>query len=344
MFLSQTVKKSLIVSILPLALTACALSSCKAAPSGSSAPAATVNPLAAAAADPARVIAKVNDLVITRGDLERAKKIVMANKPGLTIPPVLYLEFETQTLNQLISTELLYQESRKLEIKDLDQQVKEKMAQIRKGFPRQEDFERELKKISLDEKGLEASTRRDLAIAYLINTTIASKVEVSEDEVKKFYQDNPDKFKQPEMVRASHILIGVNGKASAEVKKAAREQAEKLRRDLAAGADFAKLAREVSSCPSGKQGGELGLFPKGKMDPVFEKAAFELKPGSLSEVVETPFGYHIIKVAERKKAADVPLAAAKDKIKDYLRAQKISTGSETLAAEARKSAKVEVML
>jgi peptidyl-prolyl cis-trans isomerase C len=341
MYMSQAVKKSLVVSMIPLTLSACTLSSSRVAPTPS---AAQLTPAAQSAVqDPAKVVARVNDMVITRGDLERAKKIVLANKPGLAIPPLLYKEFETQTLNQLIGTELLYQASQKLELKDLDQRVKEKMAQIRKGFPRPEDYQRELNKIGMDEKALTESTRRDLAVAYLINTGIAANVKVSEDEVARFFRENPDKFKQPELVRASHILIAVDGKATPAEKKAAKEKAEKLRRELADGADFAKLAREFSACPSGKQGGDLGLFGKGRMDPGFEEAAFALKPGELSQVVESRFGYHVIKLVERKSPEEIPLAAARQRIEDYLKMQKTNSAVEAFVGAARNKAKIELL-
>jgi len=335
MSFSKALRKSLMVmSLLPLLLSACSVSSSKVSPAAPTAVPDELN----------KPVARVNDTLITRAELDRAKKVVLANKPALVIPPLLQKEFELQTLNQLISSELLLQASRKLEIKDLDRQAQDQVAQIKRRFPDPKDFARELDKIGVDEQGLVESTRRDLAIAYLVNTSVAVNIEVSEAEIKKFYDENQDKFRQPEQVRASHILIGVDNKAGIEERKAARTKADRLRQELANGADFATLARDNSTCPSSKQGGELGYFGKGNMEPQFEKAAFALKPGGLSEVVETRYGYHIIKLAERKSAGEIPLSAARDKVKSYLKAQKINAASEAFVGEARKNAKIEVLL
>ncbi|MGC9974420.1 MAG: peptidylprolyl isomerase, partial [Gaiellaceae bacterium] len=164
--------------------------------------------------------------------------------------------------------------------------------------------------------------RRDLVIAHFIQLTIVPKVTVSEEESRKFYDQNQDKFVGGETVRASHILVGVDAKATAEEKQKAREKAEKLRKELAAGADFATLARENSTCPSSKQGGDLGYFGKGQMVPPFEQAAFALKPGGLSDVVETQFGYHIIKLVEKKGPETVAFKDAQPRIGEYLKNQK----------------------
>ncbi len=303
-----------------------------------------IAPGESSAADLQKVVARVNDKEITGADLNRAKKIILASKPSLQIPPFMQKDFETQTLNQLISTELLYQASQKLDIKDLDKQAEDKLAGIKKRFPDPKVYAAELQKIGLDEKGMYESARRDLAIAYLVNTKIAPDITVSDEEIKKFYDQNPDKFRQPEQIRASHILIGVDSKATPEAKKAARDKAERLHKELVDGADFAKLARENSTCPSGKQGGDLGYFGKGRMVPQFELAAFALKPGGLSSVVETPFGYHIIKLTDRKKTETITLSVAREKIVGYLRAQKTNAAIEAFVGEARKNAKINVLL
>jgi peptidyl-prolyl cis-trans isomerase C len=337
MYLSKASSKKLIaVSMLLLFNSACSVPPSKVGTG--------IAPGEPSAADLQKVVARVSGKEITRAELDQAKRIILANKPGLQIPPLLQKEFETQALNQLISTELLYQASRKLEIKDLDKQAEDKLVEIKKRFPDPKVYAAELQKIGIDEKGLLESARRDLAVAYLVNTQIAPQIKVSDEEIKKFYDQNPDKFRQEEQVRASHILIGVDSKAGPEEKKAAREKAEKLHKELVNGADFAKLAKDNSTCPSSKQGGDLGYFGKGRMVPQFEQAVFTLQPGGLSGVVETGFGYHIIKLTDRKKAETIPLAAARDKIESYLRAQKTNAAVEAFVGEARKNAKIDLLL
>ena len=309
--------------LLPV-VSACSLGHSKAAPAA----------LTAAAFEAVKPVAEVNGTRISRAELDRAKKVVLANKPGLKVPPLLQKEFELQTLNQLISSELLFQAGRKLEAKDLDRQASHWIYST-SGVRSEE---------RVDEQGLLESTRRDLTIAYLVNTQIAAEVEVSEAEIDTFYQQNPDKFGPQELVRARHILIGVDGKAGAEERKSARVKAETLRDELAKGADFAELARANSTCPSSKQGGDLGFFGRGKMVPHFEMAAFALQPGGLSSVVETQYGYHLINVTERNRTEQIPLAAAQEKIRFYLKTQKINAAIEIFVAAARKSAKIELYL
>jgi peptidyl-prolyl cis-trans isomerase C len=289
-------------------------------------------------------VARVNGVAISAQELTRASKVMLSGQNGMLPSADQQKEFEKQALQQLVSAELLYQAGQKLEIKDLDKQVDDKLAQGRAKFGNEEGFAKAMKELDMQEKDLRDYTRRDLIITNFIEKSIVPKVTVSEEDARKFYNENPDKFTKSEAVKASHILIGVDQKATAEEKKAAREKAEKLRKELAGGADFAALAKGSSTCPSSQQGGDLGYFGKGQMVPAFEVAAFSLKPGEISEVVETQFGYHIIKLTDKKAAEKVEFKEARPRIEDYLKNQKVGAAVNDYLAEARKTAKIETLL
>lgn len=135
-------------------------------------------------------------------------------------------------------------------------------------------------------------------------------IAVSEEEVKEYYEANKEMFKAPEMVRASHILV--------QTEEEIKEIAEKIE----GGASFEDMAKESSKCPSGNNGGDLGEFSRGKMVPEFEEAAFTLEIGKVSEPVKTQFGYHLIKVTEKKEAATQEFEAVKANITNQLTAMK----------------------
>jgi peptidyl-prolyl cis-trans isomerase C len=285
-------------------------------------------------------VARVNGIVIDAAELRRATKVLLR---GQAVPEGQQAEVDKQALAQLLSAELLYQASAKMEIKDIDKQIDARLAEGKARFAKQEDFVKAIKDLEMDEKDLREYTRRDLLISRFVESVIAPNVKVTEEDARTFYSQNPDKFNRGESVRASHILIGVDATATAEEKKKAAEKAEKLRKELAGGADFATLAKGNSTCPSSQQGGDLGFFGKGQMVPPFEKSVFALKPGEISDVVETQFGYHIIKLTERKPAETVTFKEAQARIEEYLKGQKINVAVGEYVAEARKAAKIEIL-
>jgi len=301
----------------------------------------------AAAAAPSAVaplqgaVARVNGSAIDAIELRRAKKVLLR---GQTVPAEQQAALEKQAVEQLISAELLYQAAAKLDVADLDKQIDAKMVQGKARFKDEQEFTKAIKDLEMDEKDLREYTRRDLLISRFIETEFASKTSVSEAESRSFYDKNLDKFKRDESVKASHILIGVDAKATADDKKKAREKAETLHKELVSGADFAVLAKGNSTCPSSQQGGDLGFFGKGQMVPSFEKAAFALKPGEISPVIETQFGYHIIKVAEKKPAEATDFKDVKIQIDEYLKGQKVNEAIQKYLADARKTAKIEILL
>lgn len=286
-------------------------------------------------------VAIVNGVTIDAIELRRAEKVMLR---GQSVSAEQQAMVDKQALEQLLSAELLYQAASKLEVKDLDKQVDEKLAQGKARFANEQDFAKAIKDLDMDEKVLRDYTRRDLLISKFVESTIVPTIKVTEQEARAFYDQNPDKFTRSETVKASHILIGTEPNASAEDKKKAREKAEKLRKELAGGARFEELAKGNSSCPSSQQGGDLGFFGKGQMVPPFEQAAFALKPGEISDVVETQFGYHIIKLTDKKAAETVTFKEAQPRIEEYLKGQKINTAVGDYVTEARKTAKIEVLL
>ena len=307
-------------------------------------PAATPTPSGLTEQELQEVVARVNGREITRGEFERSKKILQAGQPGMKIPLYLQKDFDKQALDQLVNSELLYQAGQKLEVTDLEKNAEAKLALIKSGFADEKAYARELEYISMTESMLLDYSRRDLVIANFVDTRLAADLKVSDEEIRKFYDENPEKFLQQEQVRVSHILIGVDAKAGADEKKNAREKAERLQKELAGGAEFAVLAKEHSTCPSAKEGGDLGYFGKGKMVPPFEQAAFALHPAQISSVVETGFGYHILKQTGRLEAEVVPLDLAAQKIEAFLMARKVSQATAAFVGEARQDAKIELLL
>ena len=154
-----------------------------------------------------------------------------------------------------------------------------------------------------------------LARTY-VQKEIIGKINLTEKDYEAYYDAHKKEFENPERVKARHILVAVKADATPEQKEAARKKAEELLAKAKAGGDFAKLAQENSDDPGSKaKGGDLGFFTQGSMVGKFEEAAFALKPGELSDVVETEFGYHIIKLEERKAAEQQPYESVKEQVK-----------------------------
>jgi peptidyl-prolyl cis-trans isomerase D len=172
--------------------------------------------------------------------------------------------------------------------------------------------------------------KRKVKYALLDLQAIRNRTIVSPQDVQRYYEDNEQQYAQPEQVRASHILLKTEGKDDATVKK----QAEDLLAKVKAGADFAQLATKFSEDEGSKvKGGDLGFFPKGQMVPEFDTAAFSLEPGKISDLVKSQFGYHIIKVIEKKPATKRTLDEVRAQIEDQLKSQRAQEEAQRIVKD-----------
>ena len=222
--------------------------------------------------------------------------------------------------------------------------VAEQLAAVKQRFPSEAEFNKALEENNLTESKIKADIKRDMAIQQLLDKEVDQKVKISDDESKTFYDTNPQLFQQPERVEASHILIKVAEDAPDEQKAEARKKINEIQQKVKKGEDFAELAKTYSEGPSAPRGGELGFFGRGQMVKPFEDAAFELKPNEPSDVVETRFGYHLIKVSDKQPAKKVAYADVKDRINKHLKDQKLRTERQLFFEKLKKDAKIEKFL
>ena len=290
-------------------------------------------------------VAVVNGVAISRSDFDR-EVFAIKNRiaPQGKLEPAQEEQLRKSVLEKMIGGELLFQASKKKGIKVEPAAVDAELAQLKKRFPDDKTFKEAMSRSGVTEAVLKSQMQKNLSIERLIDQDFAAKATVTPEEAKDFYEKNKEKFKHPEQVRASHILIEVKPDAPEAEKKAARAKIEAIQKRLKAGEDFAKLAQENSQCPSSKRGGDLGYFAKCQMVPAFETAAFALKPGAVSDIVETQFGYHIIKVTDKKAEGTVPFDTAKDQIMQRLKMAKVQEAVGRYVAELEKSAKIERLL
>ena len=296
-----------------------------------------------ASASPGATLLKVNGKPITRSELDRSLKILFAQNPQTKqLSPGELKKAEDSVLEQLTNSEILYQAAQEVEIADLEQLVQRQMAENRAKFLSDADYQAALDGMRMTAREMEEFTRRDIAINRLIEKRFAEKAQVTEDEAKKFYQENRARFfEKAQSVRASHILIGTKGTDTPEQRKQAKEKAQALWQRARGGEDFAALARSESSCPSGAKGGDLGRFGKGETVAPLEKAAFALEPGELSEPFETQAGYHILKLTEKVAPRTEPYEEVREKIMEYLKREKVRGELPAYLKELRDKARIE---
>jgi peptidyl-prolyl cis-trans isomerase C len=263
---------------------------------------------------------------------------------GMQIPEHLQVQVRKEVIDELVNRELIFQESVKKGVAIEPEQVEKELDAIKQRYPDKKEFDAIMSSMKMNEERLKSQIAQRSAITALIEQEIVSKIEISDAEIQSFYDDNTQLFERPEEVRASHILIRVAQDAGQEEKAEARKALAEVRTKAEAGEDFAELARAHSQCPSAQNGGDLGYFSKGKMVPAFEKAAFELEPDKVSDIVETDFGYHLIKVTDRRAAGTIGFDEVRPRIATNLRNERIQADLVEYLEQLRESATIEMFV
>ncbi len=302
--------------------------------------------LAAEKKAPADKAASVNGVAISKNDFDRELGffIKRANRSGQQVPEAQMGAMKNEVLNSLIDRELLYQESQKKGIKVDPKEVSDQLQKIKQRYPSEDEFKKLLADMELTESDVQKQIERGMAIQELIDKEVAAKIKIGDEGVKSYYDANPQLFQQPEQVKASHILIKVDADAPQTKKDEARKKIESVREKAKKGEDFATLAKTYSEGPSGPSGGDLGYFRRGQMVKPFEEAAFSLKTNETSDIVETRFGYHLIKVVDKKPAQKVAYAEVKERLSEHLKQQKMDSETVTYIQGLRSGAKIEKFL
>jgi peptidyl-prolyl cis-trans isomerase C len=290
------------------------------------------------------VLARVNGEDVSKGEFDRAVAALEARNGG-PVPAEQRDRILRDVLDQVVAYKLLIQESRARKIATADAEVDERMKEIQAQFPSEDAFKQMLtsRRTTLDQ--VRSDVRQDITVQKLIASEIAGKVGVKPEQLTDFYAKNPDQFKQPERVRASHILITVPKGADAAARTAARTKAADILQDVKAGKDFAALARQHSQDPgSAQNGGDLGFFQQGQMVGPFNDMAFRLAPGLTSDLVETEFGFHIIRVAEKQAARTVPLEEVRPQLEQYLERQNREQQTDAFVRGLRAKGRIEILI
>lgn len=280
---------------------------------------------AAMKAEAGTVVVKVNGKSVTKLDVQRQEDMLMQQLQQYADSSQMEQmkpNVRKQAVDNAINRVLLEEAVNKLGIKADKKAVDERADVYRKNFVSDDAFKADLVKRGLTADQLRHEIELGIMAEDLFNRRTANLKPVTEQDAKNFYDNNEDRFVQPERVRASHILIAVNKDDADSTRARKKKDAQRILAEIKKGADFADEARKYSGDPNKAQGGDLGYFERGRMVPEFEKAAFALKTGQLSGIVETPFGYHIIKVVDHAMPSTVPFDQAKQNIEQYLGNQK----------------------
>jgi peptidyl-prolyl cis-trans isomerase C len=276
-----------------------------------------------------------------RRELARVEQQVVSS--GGTLDAAQRNEIRKDILDRTVEITLLHQASAERNIEVPEEEVQAEMDGIRARFPSADDFQEALKGISMTEEELEKQIRRDMTVQKLVLAIVEERAPTTDSDVRAYYQDNPDLFREPEQVKASHILILLEQGADDAERKEALSRIQAAQRKLRDGADFGETAKEFSEGPSGPNGGDLGFFARGQMVPPFEEAAFAMTVGQVSDVVETQFGLHLINVTDKRPAQTIAFEEVEANIRDRLRGEQAQVVMGEYVEELRSAAEIEIL-
>ena len=268
-------------------------------------------------------------------ELDRLVRFYMGH--GMTMDEVKknLPKLEEKAMEQAIGAKLLLDRSEQLDVPvtaaDIDAEVQKVVMQV----GGEENFKKALEAQGVTEVQFRKELEKGAKVNKLVEQACAGVPDPTEDEVAAFFEAHKAEFVTPPQVLCQHILVKGTSSEAFEKIRAIRERIVKD------GADFAEEAKKNSDCPSGQEGGSLGWFGRGMMVPEFDKAAFEMKKGEVSDIVTTQFGYHIIYKADEKGGGAQTLVDVHDQVKDLLRHEARGRAMDNFVAELRANAKIE---
>ncbi|WP_222862868.1 peptidylprolyl isomerase [Geothermobacter ehrlichii] len=276
-----------------------------------------------------RPLLRVNDRVLSaeRFDREFARSL----PADRLLSPDERRDLRRSFLAQIIDRELILAEADRLDLQVTAGELTRARREIERDYADRE-FEQMLERRGLTLDEWQRQLTDELLIEKVIDLQVRSRIAISDQEVAAYYRDHRDEFDRPEQARARQIVVG------------SREEGERLLGLLRQGESFAEVARAHSLSPDAEQGGDLGWFPRGQMPPEFDRAVFSLPVGRLSDLVKSPYGYHIFLVEERRPARRLALDEARDEIRKILRRQAEKTAFQSWLKELRRRARIEIDL
>lgn len=282
------------------------------------------------------VVAVVNGAEISLdnfiGELLRMERLLLDTGRPLTAPQVTRLRGEA--LEGLVNREILYQESKKT-VRVTDAEIAAELERLKDEFQSETDFAKASPSLSVQ-------VERDIAIRKCVDTVYTSKAIVTDADIRSYYDSHRDSFRQPEQVKANYILIKVGAQWDEAKRAEAKWKIEDIRKKALDGQDFVLLARTYSEDATASWGGYIGYVRWNPLLSPIERALFALKPGEVSDVVETKTGYHLVKAMERKPEMIQPFEEVKDQLRALLKQEKGRQEANAAIANARQGAKIEI--
>ena len=292
----------------------------------------------AAATSGTDVMARVNGHPILRRDFDLAVQLQFRGRRN----PVGLKELQAlrdQVLEGLIDNELLYQKAVKSEAPVPDADVEAEFQKMEEGFATADAFSAVLKRNGVGEAEFKDQLRRTLLVTRFVDRQVVGEINVPDEDVRRYYDQNPAEVNRKEAVQLTQILVRVTPDADARARATAREKIEAILKEVKSGGDFADLARKYSEDREARKTGHTGWIVRGNGPPTIERSAFALQPGQTSDVVESRLGFHILKVLQKRAEGPVPYEEAMETIRAKLlareRAGKIRAYVDDLKEQAR---------
>ncbi|MCF6150020.1 MAG: hypothetical protein E3K37_15310 [Candidatus Kuenenia sp.] len=283
--------------------------------------------------DSKKVVATINGEDITQAEVER-----VLNRFKNQIPPDRIASVEKQVLEGLVAQKLFLQFIKEKKITVGDDVLNAELDKVREDIQMNPGLAgKSLEEVLESHGSTVEDLKRDIIISMSLEKFFAA--DVADEKVREYFEKNKQIYDGTE-VKASHILVDTRNAQSEEDLKKAKAKIDKIKSEVAEGKkDFAKLAEEYSDCPSAKKGGDLGYFQrKGQMVEPFAAVAFALKVGEVSDVVQTQFGYHIIKVTDIKQGEEVNF----DDLKPEIKLDMLKQNADALLNRLKQQAKIEI--
>ena len=294
------------------------------------------------------IVARVNNTIITRADLRRGQETmeseVRQKLPG-TADSVIKTR-EKDVLRDLIDQQLLLQKAQELAISG-DVEMVKRLDEMRKqmGANSMEEMEQLARQQGVVFEDFKQNLKNNINTQQVISREVGSRIQISQVELQKYYEEHRADLDRPEEVRLSEILVSGNTSPGNELDQAlgtAQAKAEDLLKQLRAGASFADLARANSKGPTAAQGGDLGYFKRGTLAKELEDKTFALKPGEMTDVTPTKQGFVILKVTEHNASGVPPLEKVQGQIQEMIYYERIQPALRTYLTKLREDAFVDV--